>query len=194
MSNSSVDTGQQEMVVEGYAVMFNELSDDIVDGATVNGKVVKYKEIISPGALDDVDVSDVKCLIDHDFKQVIGRTQAETLELKIDSKGLYFKCFLPNTSYARDVYENIKVGNISQCSFWYRLPDEQGAQEWSVIDGQYVQKIHKISELVEVSIVTLPAYANTSVAVGQRTKSLEHFKEIEKLKISLELDSLRNNL
>ena len=64
--------------------------------------------------INNVDVSDVKCLINHDFNYVIGRTQAETLTLKLDDKGLYFKCLLPNTSYARDIYENIKAGNVNR--------------------------------------------------------------------------------
>src|SRR5699024_11588687 len=77
------------------------------------------KEIVAPNALDGVDVSDVKCLINHDFSYVIGRTQAGTLELQVDGKGLYFKCHLPNTSYARDIYERSeerRVGKESRSS------------------------------------------------------------------------------
>lgn len=181
MTNSNVDTGQQDMVIEGYAILFNSMSDDLGG----------FKEIVSPDALDGVDVSDVKCLINHDFNYVIGRTQAETLELTVDEKGLYFKCHLPNTSYARDIYENIKAGNVNQCSFFYTLPNDESARTWSNEDGEYVQTIHQIDQLIEVSIVTIPAYKDTSVEVGQRAKSLERFKDLESLKISLQLDSLR---
>lgn len=181
MTNSNVDAAQ-DMVVEGYAIIFNTPSEDLGG----------FKEIISPTALNDVDVSDVKCLINHDFNYVIGRTQAETLTLKLDDKGLYFKCLLPNTSYARDIYENIKAENVNQCSFFYTLPpDDDTARTWTVENGQYIQTINKIDELIEVSIVTIPAYQDTNVEVAQRNKGLKQFIEKQKINIALDLESLR---
>ena len=183
MARSNVDTSG-DMVLEGYAVLFDTPSEDLGG----------FKEIIGPHALDDVDIADVKCLINHDFQMIIGRTQAETLELKIDKKGLWFKCYLPDTSYARDIYENVKAGNVTQCSFFYTLPsDDQTAKSWTRDDGEYVQTINHIDELLEISIVTMPAYVGTSVEVGQRSQSLEQFQELEKLKIQFELDALRLN-
>ena len=94
-----------------------------------------------------------------DFNYVIGRTQAETLELGVDEKGLWFKCHLPNTSYARDIYENIKAGNVNQCSFFYTLPPkDDNAISWSNENGEYVQTVNQIDQLIEVSVVTVPAY------------------------------------
>lgn len=183
MSNSDVVTGSQDMVIKGYALLFNTVSDDLGG----------FKEIIDPNALNGVDISDVKCLINHDYNYVLGRTQAGTLELEVDSKGLAFKCYLPNTSYARDIYENIKAGNVNQCSFYYVLPDEENAKTWKVENGDYIQTIHKINELIEVSIVTVPAYKETNVEVGQRSKNLDRFKELEKLKIELEIQNLDLN-
>lgn len=179
MTNSDVAASSQDMVVQGYALLFNTLSDDLGG----------FKEIISPHALDGVNIDDVKCLINHNYNEIIGRTQAGTLELAVDSKGLWFKCYLPNTSYARDIYENIKAGNVNQCSFFYTLPKDKEAKTWEVNNGDYVQTINQIDELMEVSIVTLPAYKETTVEVGQRAKNLEHFKELEKLKLELELMS-----
>lgn len=182
MANSNVDTTQQDMTIEGYAIIFNSLSDDLGG----------FKEIISPNALQGVDISDVKCLINHDFNYVIGRTQANTLELSVDSKGLYFKCKLPNTSYARDIYENISAGNVNQCSFFYTLPPkDDSARTWKKINGEYVQTINQIDQLIEVSIVTIPAYQDTSVAVGQRAKGLNKFKQLEQIKLELDIESLR---
>ena len=170
MTNSNVDTGQQDMVIEGYAIIFNSMSDDLGG----------FREIVAPNALNDVDVSDVKCLINHDFSYVIGRTQAGTLELQVD------------TSYARDIYENIKAGKVNQCSFFYTLPpNDSTARTWKNIDNEYVQTINKIDELIEVSIVTVPAYKDTSVEVGQRAKDLKKFKQLEQMKIALDLESLR---
>lgn len=110
----------------------------------------------------------------------------------MDEKGLYFKCFLPNTSYARDIYENIKTGNVNQCSFFYTLPlNDETARSWEKINGEYVQTINQIDELIEVSIVTIPSYQDTSVVVGQRAKGLNKFKQLEKIKLEIDLESLR---
>lgn len=181
MSNSRVDVGQENMVIEGYAVLFNTLSEDLGG----------FREVIAPNALDDVDVDDVKCLIDHEFGYVIGRTKADTLKLTVDDKGLHFKCELPNTSYAKDIYESIKVGNVNNCSFRYTLPKgDPSAKTWTREKGEYVQTINKIDELIEVSVVTIPAYKDTSVEVAQRAKDFERIKELDKLNIALDLDQL----
>lgn len=187
MVNSNVGTANQDMVIEGYAIIFNTISDDLGG----------FKEVISPQALEGVDISDVKCLINHDYGYVLGRTKAGTLELSIDNKGLYFKCYLPNTSYARDIYENIKVENVNQCSFFYTLPPKPHDNEvvtWKKKNGEYIQIINRIDELLEVSIVTIPAYQNTSVVVGQRNKTFEEHKTLESLelfKIQNDIESLR---
>jgi len=182
MARSNVDTSG-EMVLEGYAVLFDTPSEDLGG----------FREIIAPNALNGVDIDDVKCLINHEFKYIIGRTKAETLELEVDKKGLKFKCYLPETSYARDIYENVKAGNVTQCSFFYTLPNEKDAKTWTNKNGEYIQTINKIDELVEISIVTVPAYRDTTVEVGQRAKDLERFKALEKLNIELELEALRIN-
>src|SRR5699024_5623556 len=101
--------------VEGYALRFNTLSNDLGG----------FVETISPQALKDADLSDVRCLIDHDSSKVLGRTTSDTLELNVDEEGLYFRTQLPNTTYAKDLYENIRLGNINQCSFGFIL-DEDG--------------------------------------------------------------------
>ncbi|WP_353418123.1 HK97 family phage prohead protease (plasmid) [Staphylococcus delphini] len=183
MAMSQIETTNDDgMVVEGYAIIFDTLSDDLGG----------FREVISPNALSDVDVSDVKCLINHDFNRIVGRTQAGTLSLEVDDKGLYFKCYFPNTSYARDIYENIKAGNVNQCSFFYTLPiQDDTARIWSKVNGEYVQTINKIDKLIEVSIVTMPAYQNTSVVVGQRGKGLDKFKQLEKIKLEIDLERLR---
>ncbi|WP_057874624.1 HK97 family phage prohead protease, partial [Loigolactobacillus rennini] len=128
MARSHVDTSG-EMVLEGYAVLFNTPSEDLGG----------FKEIIAPHALDGVDITDVKCLVNHDYKMIIGRTQAETLELKTDGKGLWFKCYLPDTSYAHDIYANVKAGNVTQCSFFYTLSEDKNAKTWARNNGEYVQ-------------------------------------------------------
>ncbi|EHT6215621.1 HK97 family phage prohead protease [Staphylococcus pseudintermedius] len=157
----------EQMIVEGYALRFNTLSNDLGG----------FVETISSEALEKTDLSDVRCLIDHDSSKVLGRTVSKTLELNVDDEGLYFRCQLPNTSYARDLYENIKLQNINQCSFGFILDDEGDSFD-KRDDGLFKRTIKKIKSLFDVSIVTYPAYNDTDVAPALR--SIEAIKESEK--------------
>ncbi|EGQ3151768.1 HK97 family phage prohead protease [Staphylococcus pseudintermedius] len=159
----------EQMIVEGYALRFNTLSNDLGG----------FVETILPEALEKTDLSDVRCLIDHDSSKVLGRTVSKTLELNVDDEGLYFRCQLPNTSYARDLYENIKLQNINQCSFGFILDDEGDSFD-KRDDGLFKRTIKKIKSLFDVSIVTYPAYNDTDVAPALR--SIEAIKESEKQK------------
>lgn len=156
----------EKMIVEGYALRFNTLSNDLGG----------FVETISPEALKEADLSDVRCLIDHDSSKVLGRTTSETLELKIDEEGLYFRTQLPNTTYAKDLYENIRLGNINQCSFGFIL-DENGDEFEKREDGLFKRTLRKIKSLFDVSIVTYPAYNDTDVSPALR--SIKQIKEQE---------------
>ncbi len=184
----------EKMVVEGYALRFNTESNDLGG----------FVETISPEALENADLSDVRCLINHDYNQVLGRTTSETLELKVDEEGLYFRTQLPNTTYAKDLYENIRLGNISQCSFGFIL-DEDGDEFEKREDGLFKRTLRKIKSLFDVSIVTYPAYQDTNVEPALRSieqikqeeieaiKAKEHQEEIRKQTelIAIELDLLK---
>ena len=156
-----------KMIVEGYALRFNTLSNDLGG----------FVESISPEALKDTDLSDVRMLIDHNTSYVLGRTTSETLDLNVDEEGLYFRCQLPNTTYAKDLYENIRLGNVNQCSFGFIL-DEDGDSFEKREDGLFKRTLNKIKSLFDVSIVTYPAYNDTDVAPALR--SIENIKEKEK--------------
>ncbi|WP_431197632.1 HK97 family phage prohead protease [Staphylococcus equorum] len=169
----------EKMIVEGYALRFNTLSNDLGG----------FVETISPQALKDTDLTDVRCLIDHDSSKVLGRTASETLSLNIDDEGLYFRCQLPDTSYSRDLYENIRLGNINQCSFGFIL-DEDGDTIEKRDDGLFKRTLNKIKSLFDVSVVTFPAYQDTDVAPALR--SIEVVKEQEQEEIRKRETEQRN--
>ena len=166
----------EQMIVEGYSLRFDKLSNDLGG----------FIETISPEALKETDLSDVRCLIDHDSSKVLGRTTSETLELTVDDEGLYFRCQLPNTSYAKDLYENIRLGNINQCSFGFIL-DEDGDSFEKRDDGLFKRTLRKIKSLFDVSIVTYPAYNDTSVEPALR--SIEAIKESEQAEVRKEQEA-----
>lgn len=170
----------EKQIIEGYALKFNTLSNDLGG----------FVEEISPEALKDADLSDVRCYFNHDSSKVLGRTTSQTLELKVDDEGLYFRCQLPDTSYAKDLYTSIRRGDISQCSFGFLL-DEDGDTFEKRDDGLFKRTLNKIKSIWDVSVVSVPAYSDTNVAPALR--SIENIKqhELDEIKAKQKQEEIR---
>lgn len=159
---AATDESKQK-VISGYALEFNTLSDDLGG----------FRETLSPNCLQNTDLSDVRCLFNHDPNMILGRT-GKNLELTVDQKGLHFTCTLPNRGYADDLYQNIQDGLINQCSFGFVVAEDGAA--WSEDgNGDYIRTVTNIAEIFDVSPVSIPAYRQTSVEAAQR--SLNTYKE-----------------
>lgn len=155
--------GSEKEVITGYALKFNRWSS-VLGGW--------FKEIIDPRALDQADMTNVVALFNHDESRVLARTGIN-LKLNVDDIGLRFE-FAPNgTTYAKDLLENIRSGIITQCSFAFTIPNERDAEEWTDGDeGIMERRIKRFAKIYDVSAVTTPAYPDTDVVVGARSKEL----------------------
>ncbi|ATO43407.1 HK97 family phage prohead protease [Loigolactobacillus coryniformis] len=157
----------EESVIEGYALKFNKPSD-------ILGGFVRFREILDSHALDETDMANVVATFNHDQNQVLGRTGIN-LDLEVDNIGLKFRVKPTDTQFARDLLTNIKAGVINQCSFAFTILNEKGAEEWEDSEEEgvdYQRTIRKIDHLYDVSVVTTPAYPDTEVMVGSRSKEL----------------------
>jgi len=119
-----------------------------------------FVEVITPTAFSKTlsDGADVKALAAHDSSKVLGRTKNGTLRLTSTEAGLSCECDLPDTSYARDVYELIKRGDVTTMSFgFYPVKTERKIEDGAETD--YLLEVR----LLEVSFaVAWPAYEATS--------------------------------
>lgn len=131
----------------GYAAVFNSDSEDLGG----------FKERIVPGAFKRTLASghDVLALVGHERNLILGRIKNGTLTLKEDDHGLQVSIDLPDTSYARDLRESVARGDISGMSFGFSVP-EDGAKMFR--EGDAIVRELLAVTLVEVSIVTMPAY------------------------------------
>lgn len=134
----------------GYAAVFNSPTD-------IGGY---FTEQIAPGAFAETIKGDVRCLFNHESGNVLGRTKAGTLRLREDGKGLRFEVDLPDTVLGRDVGTLVKRGDVSGCSFNFRATK----QSWDDTVDPPLRTLEKL-EIDEVSIVTFPAYSDTTVGV-----------------------------
>lgn len=175
-------TKGDKRILTGYAIKFGQRSK----------KLGNYYEVIDAKALEGVDLTDVKALVDHDYSKILGRTKANTLKLSVDKIGLKFEIILADTTYAIDLYKSIERGDVNECSFGFKI-DETDRNSTTVerIDADtYLRTVKKIKELREISIVSLPAYENTNAEIKRDLEQAVKQYEIEKTAIELELLTL----
>jgi uncharacterized protein len=160
---STVKSGMP--VMEGRAAVFNSLSGVM---KTKNG--VAFQEKIMPGAFRNVVGGDCMALFNHNPDKVLGRKEAGTLRMMESEGGLDFEVDPPDTSYARDLRVSMDRGDIDKCSFGFSVAE--GGDAWARDErGMIVRSINTIAKMFDVSIVTYPAYDDTSVA----TRSIDSF-------------------
>ena len=157
------------LYLEGYFAVYNSRYE-LWDGAY---------ETIEPGAFEGQLDGDVRALCDHNTLLVLGRTTANTLILRDDDRGLWGSIIINQADQdAMNMYERVKRGDVSQCSFGFDILD----QDVEYQDGQpTIWHIKKV-KLWEVSVVTFPAYTETSVEARHkdyeaiRRKQLDAFR------------------
>lgn len=165
-----------DLYISGYFSVFDSIYE-ICEGAT---------ESIASSAFDGALADDIRCLINHESMYVLGRTKAGTLELHTDSRGLWGDVKInQNDRDAMNLYERVKRGDVDQCSFGFEILEEEFKDQ-----GNTVHWTIKKVRLYEVSVVTFPAYQDTSVTARSeqlteiKRKSTDAFKQriVSKLK------------
>lgn len=152
-----------DLYIEGYFSVFGSVYE-MWPGAT---------ESVDPHAFDGTIADDIRCLINHDTSLVLGRTKAGTLELRVDSYGLWGRVRInPNDQDAMNLFERVKRGDVDQCSFGFEIIRQEA--EWKEDDSVHWTLMEV--RLFEVSIVTFPAYEDTSVAIASRQRDFEELK------------------
>lgn len=141
--------GDDGKYIEGYFAVFGDVYE-LWPGAS---------ESVDPHAFDGALGDDIRCLIDHDTRLVLGRNRSGTLELRVDGKGLWFRVRINEAdSEAMNLYARVQRGDVSGCSFGFDILDEETSHKE---DGSIHWTIKRV-KLYEGSICTFPAYQDTS--------------------------------
>lgn len=145
----------------GRAAVYNLLSADLGG----------FREMLAPGTFTRAirEKDDVVFTLNHDANALpLGRVSSGTLELSEDKSGLNFRCYLPNTQAARDLFESVGRQDIRECSFAFQVPD--GGDTWDEATDENGRKfikrtVREVKPLMDVSAVLRPAYpSGTSVS------------------------------
>ena len=175
-SKLEVRSENEEPIIEGYFAKFNK-ETELFPGAF---------EEIAREAFDKTLDNDIRALVDHDTRLVLGRNKSNTLLLRVDEVGLYGKIQInKKDTDAMNLYERVKRGDVSQCSFGFNILAEDtdyrddGSVKWTIRD----------IDLHEVSVCTFPAYKDTGVQARK-----EEIKVHEERKIAAKKNQLRKRL
>lgn len=170
------DTTDGKKYIEGYFAVFGS-NYELWQGAT---------ESIDANAFDDALNDDIRALIDHETRLVLGRNKAGTLELKADSYGLWARIEInENDSDATNLYARTQRGDVSQGSFGFDILEEDTEYRE---DGSVHWTIRKV-KLYEVSAVTFPAYVETGIAARK-----EQYENIKKRQTDAWRDKMKERL
>ncbi len=148
-----------KMVVEGYATTFNQPYE------LYNCGGCRVMEQVDTKAFDGCDMSDVIMQYDHQGR-VFARTRNGTLEIRIDSKGLFISANLSGTEEGRKLYQEIKGGYIDRMSFGFVVGEDSKTYTEDHDTGTEIvtRTILKITKLYDVSAVSIPANDMTSIS------------------------------
>lgn len=153
------------LYIDGYFAVFNSeywVRDDAF-------------ETIDPGAFSLETDTDVRALTNHDTTLVLGRTTAGTLTLETDAHGLRGSVLInPKDQDAVNLYERVKRGDVTQCSFGFDILAEGRERREDGLTVFHLQRVR----LYEVSICTFPAYEETGASA--RCAELEDIEKRER--------------
>lgn len=154
-----------EKRLEGYFSVFGD-TYELWPGAT---------ESIDPHAFDGALSDDIRVLIDHETRLVLGRNTAGTATLTADDHGLFGSVLINEADQdALNLYARVQRGDVNQASFGFDILDEE--KEYR--DDGSIHWIIKKVKLYEVSVVTFPAYRDTEIEARKAD-----FADIQKRKV-----------
>ena len=150
----------------GYAIRFN-------DETTIGSQ---FDEKVDSRALDGVDMNGVHALYNHNWDMPLGK-EGNNMSLAVDDKGLRVDIELNNTTYANDLYENVRTGVVGGMSFGFTIEEDS----WEKRDGLPLRTINKIDKLYEVTFTSAPAYPTTEVGLRSLEAATEEVPVMEEV-------------
>lgn len=140
-----------------------------------------WDEIIDRGALNETDLKDVRFLVNHNIDMIpLARSRNNnansTMQMSVDENGMAIRVDLDteNNADAKSLYSAVSRGDISGMSFMFSVDKDS----WDNVDSDHpTRHIISIRRVMEVSAVTFPAYAQTSIQTRGLSEALDSAKE-----------------
>lgn len=149
--------------ITGYAAVFNQPSQDL-GGFVETIRAGAFGKSLSRG-------DDIRALVGHDTALIIGRRSAKTLEIGEDEKGLWVRIHMPDTTLGRDTLTSVKRRDLTGQSFAFETVEDQWTKETKESVSLWKRELIE-ANLFEISIVSFPAYEQTSADARSVGKTL----------------------
>ena len=182
------DTERQKNTIVGVPIVFEQKTD-----------LGLWEEVIEKGALDQTDLKDVRLLVNHDTNQLpLARSRNNnansTMQLTVEEDGLHIRADL-DVEYnprAAEVLSAVEREDVTGMSFMFTVDKDS----WENLESEYpTRHILSIGKVFEASVVTFPAYEQTSVyarslenvqsELESERKALESARKTEELRKAL---------
>ena len=177
--------GQEESrTVVGTPIVFGVRSVNLTPWSSYR----EVYEVMEPGCISDqlLRESDVILNLNHNSSvlNVLGRCKngEGTLKLTKNLRDIGCECDLPKTNAGNDSLELIKRGDITGMSFAFDddWEDSENGVSYERIEERndkgkevWLRHVKKVTALYDVSIVTHPAYEQTSVATREQSDAID---------------------
>jgi len=160
VAKGEIRTNHVELRAEGDGMTFTGYAS--VFG--VPSLPLPFTEIVQPGAFKRSLQSRnrIMMLWNHDSSNPLASTRNGSLQLVEDSYGLKVTATLPNTQLGRDLSELVRTSVIDSMSFGFSVKRDSWSRDGST---RYLEDV----TLMEVSLVTSPAYEQTAGTVSVRS-------------------------
>lgn len=137
----------------GYAAVFGQPSLPL-----------PFTEIVQPGAFKRSLQSRNRMMLlwNHDTSNPLASTRNGSLQMVEDARGLKVTATLPDTTLGRDIAELVRTGVVDAMSFGFSVKKDSWSQDGNT---RYLEDV----SLYEVSLVSTPAYEQTSGTVSVRS-------------------------
>lgn len=182
------DTDRQKNTIVGVPIVFEQKTD-----------LGMWEEVIEKGALDQTDLKDVRLLVNHDTNQLpLARSRNNnansTMQLTVEEDGLHIRADLDveNNPRAAEVLSAVEREDVTGMSFMFTVDKDS----WENLESEHpTRHILSIGKVFEASVVTFPAYEQTSVyarslenvqsELESERKALESARKTEELRKAL---------
>lgn len=154
------EDGAPSRTIEGYGIVFNEMSVPIYEWGRL------FREVIEPSAIsqDEIAQHDVKMTMYHNREKLLARENhgKGSLTLEVDERGVKYSFEAPKTADGDTALELVRRGDIAGASFMFYSDEDASMRYERQEDDSIVRYITHIDHLFDVTLATTPAYPQTT--------------------------------
>jgi uncharacterized protein len=180
------EEGIDKIYIEAYPIVFNVRSKRIFEQGKVFYEYIK-REAVEPVLKRDSGL-DIVVSFNHDMQRPLARFMSgrdnNTLSWEVDDKGVMIRFEVGDDTLSKDVLSMVQRGDVYGGSF-IASSNPNSIKYFRNDSGELEREINQMDNIFDFSIVTNPAYQQTSADIKRE------IEEFEKLEVETEDERLK---